>query len=104
MSAREYIVAGPLAVRADRLYRPGEAVALSEEDAEALLEGGVIQAPEDAAKARKAAILAAYSGLHLDEPEQATAEGKAKVEALEAVLGFDITAAERDEAHAALQG
>ena len=93
------------------VYRPGDTVALSDETAKTLLADGIVRerkAPTGASREgaptgakRKAAIRAAYAKIPAGDTERRTADGKARVKALEAELGFDITEAERDEAHAA---
>ena len=112
MSAKTYTVSGPseLHLGPATVYLPGEAVELTKEAAAPLLADGVVVVPADAREKdlpkgakRKAAIVAAYKGLDPDNTELRTADGKAKVEALEAALGFDVSADERDEAHAAIE-
>ena len=101
--------------RARRRYLPGETLSLTEEDAAALLAGGVIEAapdrspepPADAGDrravagdgARMATRVAAIRALPPDAPR--TKSGAPTVAALEAALGHDLTSAERDAAWAA---
>lgn len=107
MSAGEYIVAGPLAVRADRLYRPGEPVELDEADAKLLLESGAVRKPgppEPPEGAEKdAAIRAAIGRLDRADESKWTKAGEPTTDALEGQLGFKVSAAERDAAWAALE-
>ena len=59
-------------------------------------------APVPQGAKRKAAIRAAIKGLDKTIASNWTKDGKADVRTLEAALDFDITAAERDEAEAAI--
>ena len=104
MSTRPYTVAGPSILEFDgTAYLPGDPVELADDIAAALLADGVVLEPETAAQDRKARIIAAIGELDPDNPEHFTKGGKPEVKALEAILGFDITAAERDAAWAAFQ-
>ncbi len=106
MGARRYTIAGPseLHLGPDDIYEPGDPVELPADMAAPLLADGVVveRKPPKGAK-RKAAILAAYQGLDPDNADLRTADGKAKTEALEAELGFDVPAAERDAVHAEIE-
>lgn len=55
----------------------------------------------DAADADQALVMAAQQAM---EDGSVTASGKPTVEAMEAILGYDITAADRDRAYAILMG
>ena len=107
MSAKTYTVAGPseLHLGPDAIYLPGEPVELTKETAAPLLADGVVIAgakrPEG--DALQAAIRAAIEALDPANPECWTKGGKPDVRALEKVLGFDITAPERDAAWAAVE-
>ena len=126
MGAKTYTVAGPseLHLGPDEVYLPGEAVELTREAAAPLLADGVVVAPKGARKndpppegARKndppparpegdelqAAIRGAIEALDPNNPRHFTKGGKPEVKALEARLGFDISAAERDEAWTAVE-
>ena len=59
--------------------------------------------PEDVAE-RLEAIKGAIAQLDRENPEHFTKGGKPQVEAIEAVLGWNITAAERDAAWESMQG
>ena len=54
------------------------------------------------ADARMAAIIKAIRSLDRNNSESFTQTGKPKVPAIEYVLGYDITASERDEAYSAI--
>lgn len=56
-----------------------------------------VEAPTDPAE-RLAAIKGAIAQLDPDNPEHFTKGGKPQVEAIEAVLGYGVSAAERDAA------
>ena len=107
MSARTYTVAGPteLHLGPDTVYQPGDPVELTKEAAAPLLaDGAVIEgAIKPEGDELQAAIRAAIEALDPDNPRHFTKGGKPDVRALEAVLGFEISAAERDEAHAAIE-
>lgn len=62
-----------------------------------------IRAKAEVGFERASAIADAYDKLAADKAASRTADGKLTVEALEAELGFDISAAERDAAHAAVE-
>lgn len=59
--------------------------------------------PEQSATSRAAAIADAIKGLDRADESKWTKSGKPTTEALEAVLGFSVTASERDAAHAAME-
>ena len=114
MSARTYIVSDRTDLHFDgAVYLPGAPVELPDDIAETLLADGIVAlfkppkgaqqegAPEGAT--RKTAIRAAAEALDKGNADLWTADGKATVEALEAVLKFGISADERDEAHAAIE-
>ena len=112
----EYTVAGPLALRADRLYRPGETVTLDADEGAALVKAGIL-APPDSAVApegarnngapegaeKDAAIRAAIEALDPADESAWTKAGAPATDALEAALGFKVSAAERDAAWAAIE-
>ncbi len=110
---------------AGRRWEVGEAVSLTDDDAEALLESGVVEATAEAAAAGQAAsstgsqeggvpeasreerLRAAIIELKPEDkdPEQWTKSGKPEVRALESMSGLeDVTAAERDAAWSAYRG
>ena len=107
MSAKTYTVAGPseLHLGPDAIYLPGEPVELTKETAAPLLADGVVIA--GAAKPQgdelHAAIQDAIGRLDPADSTKWTKGGKPDVKALEKLLGFDITAAERDSAWAAVE-
>ena len=118
MGAKTYTVAGPseLHLGPDEVYLPGEAVELTREAAAPLLADGVVTKgatagarekdpppPRPEGEALQAAIRAAIEGLDLADKSTWTKGGKPEVKALEARLGFDISAAERDEAWTAVE-
>jgi len=92
----------------------GDAVELTEERAGPLLAGGSISLAVDTPAAavdagpsdpdiRKQAIMQAIAGLDLDNPDIVTAGGLPKVEAVEAVLGWNISADERNRSATAVR-
>lgn len=93
-------------------YEPGTSIALSDEQAEHLLAAKAItgptgdapsNVPTDAAE-RLAAITTAISQLDPNNTDQWLKDGKPSGEAIAAVLGWSITAAERNAAWATLGG
>lgn len=110
VSARTYEVTGPSLLDFDgSVYQPGEPVTLPKEIADPLLADGVVHDPASAAPAKpegdelQAAIRGAIGKLDPADKSKRTKGGAPKTEALEAVLDFDISAAERDEAWAAVE-
>lgn len=90
-------------------YGPGDTVALPADIAEGLLADGIISPAKNASPGggdetdRKALIVAAIGGLDPADKALWTKGGKPSVKALEKVLGLDITEAERDAAHEAVE-
>ncbi|SHN18244.1 hypothetical protein [Roseibium suaedae] len=96
-------------VTGDGEFKPGSPVKIPEKDAaDYLKRHGEVVASKGAAEksapkkptgdALAKAILAAMSDLDKDNEDHFTASGKPVVSALEKLLGYDITAAERDAA------
>jgi len=92
--------------KADGEYlMPGDTPDLGDNDAQALIESGAAEAlqggvrPDDA-DALLTEIREAIASLATDDGDAWTKSGKAKTEAIETVLGYAITAAERDAATA----
>ncbi len=87
-------------------HMPGDTPELSEKDARALIDSGSAKAIESTTAQTSAptgdqllaAIRDAAASLDTDDESLWTNGGKPKTGALEAVLGFSITAAQRDEA------
>lgn len=88
-------------------YREGDLIPLSTEEAEALLEAGAIEAagdgkdddaPDAGGDDPLAEIARAIRSLDRDNPELWTGSGKPRTDAIEAVIGRDISAGERDAA------
>lgn len=82
-------------------FEEGDLIKLSADAARPLLDMGVIgenpARPTDD-QARLDEIADAIRGLDRDNPELWTNSGKPQVSAIEAVLGYDISASERDAA------
>ena len=78
------------------LYEPGATVSLPEVEARFLAGDGVVDLPS--APDRQAEIAAAIDRLDPDDRALWTKDDRPQVAALEAALGYDITAAERDAA------
>ena len=91
------------------VYVPGDTVTLPADIAKGLLADGIISPARNASpgggdeKDREARIVAAIGGLDPADKALWTKGGKPTVKALEAALGFGITEAERDAAHAAAE-
>jgi hypothetical protein len=88
--------------------KPGDTADLSDDDAQALIDSGSAVAieereantkPEDT-DALHAAIRGAVESLDADDADAWTGSGKAKAASIEAVLGYSVTASERDAAMA----
>ena len=84
-------------------YEEGEALELNFAEARSLGEAVSASAPEDAGPAGVGSVVAAIGELDPDDAGSWTKSGKPELKALEALLGADLTAAERDEAWAAFQ-
>jgi len=83
------------------IHLPGAEIEPSDEDAQALIDSGACEAfggesaKPESAEALSAAIRDAIATL---DEDAFTQSGKAKVEAIETVLGYPVSAAERDAA------
>jgi len=80
-------------------YEPGDSVTMPEKQAAVLLDIKVVSGPiAEEGENRLEAITAAIMQLDKDNPDLWTNDHKPQVKAIEEITGFDITAAERDEA------
>ena len=110
MTAAMYKVIGDMALHHDgRAYEPGAEVELEGETAALLLERGIVEptadSPEAAAARRGEVIAEAIRVLEIGRKKTSwTKTGEPQVKAIEAVVGFDIDAAERDAALEARKG
>jgi hypothetical protein len=88
-----------------RKYRIGVTVELDQEAAEQLLAIGIVAPPPGKATLADelTAIIAAILGLDPDDPSRWTADGKPQVVAIEAVLGRDTSAPQRNAAWIQIQ-
>lgn len=87
----------------DGIHQPGETVSLSDKDAAELIALGAVEliAPvELTAEERQSAILAAIGQLDPNNTDQWLRDGKPSSEAIAAITGWLVTAAERNTAYA----
>lgn len=108
----EYVLKTPLKT-AEGVVPPGQTVELSKKDGDALVACEAVEAAKVAkaktnakpadAEALTAAIVDAIGQLDKDKAENWTKGGVPQVGAIEAVLGYEISAGERDAAWTAFQ-
>jgi len=107
----KYPVKQPLKYDGDN-FSDGDLVDMSKEQAQGLIDAGVIGQATKPAKANKpakptkpedqgaltAAIVAAVESMDKEDQSLRTGDGTPKVEALSTILGYTVSAAERDAA------
>lgn len=101
----KYIVKSPVKL-ADGIRQEGETIELDEPSAAELIALGAVEAVKDAAPdpaERAAVIQAAIANLDKENPENWLKDSRPVVNALSAVLGFTVSAAERDAAWQSIQ-
>ena len=110
MKSQDYEVLSPLKHDGDEV-EVGQTVSLSKKDAAPLLACGAIRDPRavdvevvvEAEATREEQIVEGVKAMMAEDPEKGqaalwTKAGKPEVKAIEKMVGFDITAAERDAA------
>jgi len=91
-------------------YVDGDTIKLPEAEAQELIDAGILGQATKPSKSEKPSdavllqqIIDAVASLDKDDADLWTNSGKAQVAAIEAVLGFDISAKDRDAALASIE-